>query len=213
MEKMTSVLGYRLIPSPSYRQILFNRTFQTHCSLVVYFTSYLQYRFGSKSYIISKIQFGSVPYIIFIIVWSKSSISIQKTIIPTSVSIILHYFTLSCIFCTSLHSKLYSEPHFWNVQKIIFFGRKHFNSLRGNVKNKQTVYLKTLSKLRLTSLSPTLFSTNLFLTKIVTFQALNLHSLLSLLLSEGQGYSQKDTESLGWARLSNKSYKIECFYF
>ena len=31
--------------------------------------------------------------------------------------------------------------------------------------------------------------------------------------SEGKGYKQKDTESLGWARLSNKSYKIECFYF
>ena len=31
MVKMTYVLGYRLIPSPSCRQILFNRTFQTHC--------------------------------------------------------------------------------------------------------------------------------------------------------------------------------------
>ena len=31
MQKMKSVLGYRLIPIPSYRQILFNRTFQTHC--------------------------------------------------------------------------------------------------------------------------------------------------------------------------------------
>ena len=32
MDKMTSVLGYRLLPSPSYRQILFNRTFGTHCT-------------------------------------------------------------------------------------------------------------------------------------------------------------------------------------
>ena len=32
MDKMTSVLGYRLLPSPSYRQILFNRTFGTHCN-------------------------------------------------------------------------------------------------------------------------------------------------------------------------------------
>ena len=31
MEKMPSVLGYRWIPSPSYRQILFNWIFQTHC--------------------------------------------------------------------------------------------------------------------------------------------------------------------------------------
>ena len=37
--------------------------------------------------------------------------------------------------------------------------------------------------------------------------------VLSLFFSEGQGYSQKDTESLGWARLSIKSYKIEWFYF
>ena len=36
-------------------------------------------------------------------------------------------------------------------------------TLRGNVKKK--VYLKTLSKLRLTSLPPTLYLTNLFLTQ------------------------------------------------
>ena len=29
----------------------------------------------------------------------------------------------------------------------------------------------------------------------------------------GSRVRQKDTESLGWARLSDKSYKIECFYF
>jgi len=29
MEKMTSFLGYRLIPSPSYRQILFNWALDT----------------------------------------------------------------------------------------------------------------------------------------------------------------------------------------
>ena len=52
-----------------------------------------------------------------------------------------------------------------------------------------------------------------FLTKIMTFWASNLHSLLSLLLSKSQGYRQKDTEPLGLARLSNKSYKIEYFYF
>ena len=31
MAKMPYVLGYRQIPSPSYGQILFNWTFQTHC--------------------------------------------------------------------------------------------------------------------------------------------------------------------------------------
>ena len=31
MDKMTSVLGYRLLPSPSYWQILFNWTFGTRC--------------------------------------------------------------------------------------------------------------------------------------------------------------------------------------
>ena len=32
LDKMTSVLGYGLLPSPSYRQILFNRTFGTPCN-------------------------------------------------------------------------------------------------------------------------------------------------------------------------------------
>ena len=32
---MASVLGYRLILSPSHRQILLNRNFWTHCSVVV----------------------------------------------------------------------------------------------------------------------------------------------------------------------------------
>ena len=45
-----------------------------------------------------------------------------------------------------------------------------------------------------------------FLTKIMTF-------FIPLLLFEGHGYRQKDTKSLGWAILSNKSYKIECFCF
>ena len=49
--------------------------------------------------------------------------------------------------------------------------------------------------------------------KVVIMLTLNLLSLLSLLLSEGQGYSQKDTKPLGRARLTSKSYKIVRFYF
>ena len=111
----------------------------------------------------------------------------------------------------------------------------------GNVK-RNPVYLKTLSKLRSTpSLLPYFWqiyfwqsvdhvdlppSPGIFDEKSGNFRLWNLYSLLSLLLSEGQGYKQKDTESLwliffiksifqipGWARLSNESYKIECFYF
>ena len=35
MDKITFVLDYRLLPSLSYGQILFNQTFGTHCSLMI----------------------------------------------------------------------------------------------------------------------------------------------------------------------------------
>ena len=88
-------------------------------------------------------------------------------------------------------------------------------SLRGAVKKPNSIF-KDIFKIEVDKFifdKVLIMFTSLHPQKSWNFRLWNLHSLLSLLLSEGQGYRRKDTESLGWATLSNKSYKIECFYF
>ena len=123
-----------------------------------------------------------------------------------------------CCKGTGLHG---GTPHIlcWKGEQLGWGHRTTLVKSKGCRQNKQTLYLKTLSKLRLTPLPPTVFLTNLFLTQCCScwppslslnfwqkswnFRLWNLHSPLSISLSEGQGYRQKD-----WVT----SYKIECYY-
>ena len=110
-------------------------------------------------------------------------------------------------FCATLNP----DPLKKFTPQPIFFRHSTFFLLRGTLSKKNSIFKDIIQievdlppshpifdkfifdkvLIMLTSLPPLEF-----LTKIVTFYALNLHFLSSLLLSEGQGYSQKDTESL-----------------